>query len=98
MNRDYELSLTIDATNTEFASFYDSKWQSGTTFNTLISVEALDAGAGSKDAFISLSGCKVTEFSSPSPAEGVDEYSVTIKPQTTSAISKDLILFHNPDQ
>ena len=50
---------------------------------------------GSRDAFIVLSGCRLNEFSSPSPLDGIDENTLTIIPKSVSAVSQDVVLAYN---
>ncbi len=92
INRDYELTLTLDANSTWGKTLYETYWQGGSSFNTMI--EAV-ISAGSEQGFFIMSGCKVTAFESPSPAEGINEYSVTITPTNCIINTDDLIEKHN---
>jgi len=92
-NRDYELSLTLDANSVWGKTLYEQYWQGGSTFNAMI--EAV-ISTGSEQGFFVLSGCKITSFESPSPSEGIQEYSATIMPQTCTLSTDDLIQLHNP--
>lgn len=91
--RDYEVTLTVDAESTNAMTLYEDNFQNGDTFNMMIAAEL---SSGSEDGFFIMSGCKITEFESPSPAEGINEYSITIVPQNTIINSADLTQFHNP--
>ena len=93
LNRDYELTLTLDANSSDADTLYNDNWQSGTTFNCMI--ESI-ISAGSEQFFIVMSGCKITSFESPSPSEGINEYNITIIPQTCDITTDDLIENHNP--
>ena len=93
MNREYELTLTVDANTVDAMSLYENSWQSGTEFNAMAEIVL---STGSENAFIIMSGCKITSFESPSPAEGINEYSITIVPQTTAVNTADLIFKHSP--
>lgn len=93
LNREYELTLTLDANSEQGPIFYNNYWLGGSTFNTLLTVSAI---TGSRDLTITMSGCKLTEFSSPSANEGIDEYSLTIVPQTVSAVANDYKSKYNP--
>jgi len=86
-NREYTFDITADSESSQTQTLYDSFWQNGSTFNALLEISA---SAGSKEIFIAMSGCKLTDFNAPSPAEGVDEYTATIMPETVSAIVNDL--------
>ncbi|MCH7560862.1 MAG: hypothetical protein IIC67_05770 [Thaumarchaeota archaeon] len=92
LNRDYELTATLDSTSTNSKKFYDQFFIGGSTFNMML---AVSASTGSKEAFFIMSGCKITSFESPSPDEGINEYSITIMPQTVTVSTNDLIEKHN---
>lgn len=93
LNRTYEVSLTIDANSTWGKVIQEQYWQGGSEFNMMLENVI---SAGSEQGFIIMSGCKVTGFESPSPAEGIDEYSVTITPTSTFIETDDLLEKHNP--
>ncbi|MHA1402013.1 MAG: phage tail tube protein [Candidatus Heimdallarchaeaceae archaeon] len=91
--REYEVTLTLDENNTWGQKLYEQYWQGGSEFNCM--VEAV-INAGSEQGFIIMSGCKITSFENPSPAEGINEYSVTITPKTCTIYSDDYIEKYNP--
>ena len=93
LNRDYELTITLDANSGDADTLYNSNWLSGTTFNCMI--ESV-LSADNEQFFIIMSGCKITSFESPSPAEGINEYSITIMPESCNINTDDLIAAHNP--
>ncbi len=95
-NRDYELSLTLDASSEETDTLYGNYFLSGTSFNAALAIAQADAGAGSRDAWIVLSGCRVTEMSNPTALEETAEQTITIAPQTVNAIISDEIALYNP--
>lgn len=96
LNREYELSLTVNSTFTDMTkTFYANNFRSGTTFNALLEITDASAGAGSRDYFISMSGCRITEMDMPTPNEEVDEATITIIPQSVSMIAEDTITFYN---
>lgn len=92
LNREYEVSLTLDANSTWGQILYQTYWQGGSSFNSMI--EAV-LSTGSEQAFFVMSGCKITAFESPSPAEGINEYTATITPETVIVSTDDLIEKHN---
>jgi len=92
LNRDYELTVTADAESTLGNTMYNNYWNGGSTFNVLLE----GVISANKNIYISLSGCKLTSFGAPSPAEGVNEYSMTIKANSCSAIAKDTLPNYNP--
>ena len=94
-NRDYELALTLDATSERTKSLYDQFFRGGSQFNVLLEISDSTAGAGSRDCFISLSGCKLTEMETPSTNEETNEQEITIVPQSASAVIADLIEKYN---
>jgi len=93
MNRDYEFTCTWDSNTTNSKTLYESYHLGGSEFNMLI---GLVAEAGSKQAFITLSGCVVMSMDTPSPVEGVDEHTITIMPKSCSVQVDDLIFKYNP--
>lgn len=98
LNRDYEFSITMDSERTRIGSFYDVYFRGGSTFNAMI--EIIDAstefGAGSRDLFIMMSGCKLIDMENPTANEGADEQTLTIIPQTCNADVNDTIAHYNP--
>ena len=88
-NRDYELSLTLDANSTWGKTLYEQYYQGGSEFNCMI--EGV-ISAGSEQGFIMLSGCKISSFESPSPSEGINEYSLTAIPTSCNVNVDDLKL------
>lgn len=93
LNRDYELSVTLDANSTWGKIIQEQYWQGGSTFNCMIEA-VLDAG--NEQGFIIMSGCRTTSFESPSPAEGINEYTMTIQPETCNINTDDLVEKFNP--
>ncbi len=93
LNRTYEVSLTMDANSTWGKTIQEQYWQGGSEFNMMLDNVI---SAGSEQGFMIMSGCKVTAFESPSPSEGIDEYSVTITPTETIIDTDDLLAGHNP--
>jgi len=91
-NRDYGLDITLDATSERAKELYDQYFQGGSTFNTMLEITQT---AGSEQVFIIMSGCNVTDMSTPTPAEGVIEYSATIRPANAIANVIDLKQFYN---
>lgn len=93
LNREYELSFTLDANSTWGRKLEEQYWQGGSTFNALF--EGV-ISAGSEQGFITMSGCKITSFEAPSPAEGINEFSITAVPTSTDIDTDDLLELHNP--
>ncbi|MCK5624941.1 hypothetical protein KAI04_03815 [Candidatus Pacearchaeota archaeon] len=93
INRDYELSITMDGNSTWGKTLQEQYWNGGSSFNCMI--ESV-LSTGSEQGFIIMSGCRITSFENPSPAEGINEYSITIMPQSCNINTDDLIELHNP--
>lgn len=91
-NRDYEVSLTIDG-NSRWGTTLQNFYKNGSSFNSIMN---FTISAGSEEANIVMSGCKIMELGAPSPNEGINEYSVTIKPQTVIGNIDDLVQKYNP--
>lgn len=91
-SRDYELSVTMDSDSTKHKALWETYFQDGGTFNTMLEISQ---STGSEELFLIMSGCKLTEFSSPTPSEGIDEFSLTIKPQSVSANVNDFVERYN---
>lgn len=96
INRDYELTMTMDGNSTRRKALQETYFDGGSTFNVLIPIQCTDAGTGSRDYFISMSGCKMIDIDSPSSVEGLDEWSLTIHPETMTVSGADLIQRYNP--
>jgi len=93
LNRDYEFTATIDASSGRAKTLWDSYFIGGSTFNMLMDISV---SAGSRDAFITLSGCKLIDMEMPSSQEGTNEISLTIAPQKMTMSVNDTILKYSP--
>ena len=91
-NRDYSFELTLDATSEWARTLYDTYYQGGSTFNCMLEVSQT---TGSEEAFFIMSGCNITEMSTPTPAEGVIEYGATIRPSNCIVVVNDLVEKYN---
>jgi len=94
LNRDYELTATIDLTSEKSKELYDQYFQGGSTFNMILDINQFSA-VGSKDVLISMSGCKMIDFENSTPMEGVSEATLTVQPTTVSALANDSIQLYN---
>lgn len=93
-NRDYEVSVTLDATSERTKTLYTNYFLPGSTFNMLL---AVSASTGSREMFLTMSGCKLMDMEAPTNAEGdVNEQTLTIMPQTCSVLVNDEIQLYNP--
>jgi hypothetical protein len=96
MNRDYELTLTMNSDSEYMKPYYDQYFMSGITFNAMLDIQDLSAGAGSRNMFIIMSGCKMMDMENPTGNEGINTVTMTIAPQTVNAIGVDTIVKYNP--
>lgn len=94
-NRDYTLQVTMDLDSEKAKTMYDSYFRAGSTFNSILEINQY-AATGSKDCLITLSGCKLVDMPIPTPIEGTNEYTVTIRPQSSTALANDEIFKYNP--
>jgi len=92
-NRDYEITMTADADSGKAKTFYDQYYQGGSTFNMLLTISA---AAGSQEAFLTFSGCTLTDMPDPTANEGINQWSLTIAPQKASVTVNDLTYKYNP--
>jgi hypothetical protein len=90
-NRDYEVSLTIDANEVDTIPLYEENLKGGSEFNMTATFTDVSAGAGSRDATFTLSGCKLTSMENPTTLEGVNEQSITIVPKKVTGLVNDII-------
>lgn len=80
-NRDYTLSVTADLDTANGKTFHDI-YKAGTAFNSDITLSKISTGdTGSQWAEITMSGCVITTFEAPSEVEGVNEYTMEIRPK-----------------
>ena len=90
-NRDYEVTLSLDSNQTDTISLYEANYKGGSEFNAKWVVTDVSAGAGSRNATFTFSGCKVDTMENPTGMEGVDEVSLTIVPKTVDVLINDTI-------
>lgn len=92
LNRDYEVSLTLNGDDVTTKVYYDQYFVGGSTFNMQIWASI---GVGSRDLTITCSGCKMMDMSSPTANEGVAEQTLTISPQKVSAVESSTVQYYN---
>lgn len=90
MNRDYEVTATLNMDDGNARTFYESYYVAGSTFNAELS--ALGA-AGS--LYLVMSGCKMTDMGIPSTLEGVQEQSLTFVPSHVAGSAFDSTVLYN---
>ena len=86
LNRDLELTATLSLDNANAKYWYDNYFIGGSEFVATIS----SIGAPGS-LFITMNGCRINDMEVPSPMEGIVEQTVTINPQSISAIAYDSI-------
>ena len=81
-NRDYTLSVTADLEYNTGEILYEI-YQGGSVFNSDVTLDKTKAAGdnGSQYAVFAMSGCRITEMDAPSAIEGVNELTLTIRPQ-----------------
>lgn len=89
IDRNYELTATLEGEGLNTKSLYDQYYTGGSEFNVLLKI---DASTGSRDAFFTFSGCRITSMDAPSKLSTVNEQSITIKPKTCTLSINDLTL------
>ena len=90
--RDYEISMTLKAQDTNTKTLYDQYFLGGSTFNMLVPVVQ---SAGSEEGMLTFSGCRITDMSAPTTNEAVSEQVVTIVAQTMGATEADSVQYKN---
>lgn len=95
-DRMYELSIQPDAVSERFKIWYDQYFRGGSTFNALLVQTCPEAGAGSRDNVITMSGCRITDMEDPSKTSGVNQHKIIIRPTTVVAVAHDTIVKYNP--
>lgn len=96
LNRDYQVSLTLDGTSEFTKTLYDQHFLGGSLFNMIIDITDAGAGAGSRDVAITFSGCRLIDMEAPQGMEGVNEQTITIQPENAVVLVNDTIEEYNP--
>lgn len=84
-NRENMLEVTLDWDGTIADSIYNNLYKSAGSFNATLDFNA-DNTAGSQHVIFTMSGCYITSTSVPSPLEGPNETTLTIRPEIISAV------------
>ena len=84
MNRVHTVDVTLDWEGTQSELLYNEFYKGGSIFNMVLDMNADGVGAaGSQHATIVMSGCFMQSTPGiPSPAEGLNEVTLTIRPET----------------
>lgn len=94
-SREHEVSFTIQGNATRTKLLYDQYFRGGSEFNLMFEVIDSVYGAGSRSAFFVFSGCRISEMSEPTEAEGVNEQEVTIIPKNCIVDVADTVFIYN---
>lgn len=94
-NREYQLTVTVEGNSQQTKQFYDQFFLGGSEFNAIIDITDATAGAGSRDAFFTLSGCEIVDMDAPNPLEGTNEQTITVEPKSVSILVNDTIENYN---
>lgn len=92
-NREYQLTVTVEGNGAQTKEFYEQYFLGGSTFNAQLKI---DASTGSRDMFLTMSGCSMVDMDSPHGLEGTNEQTLTIEPQTVDVLVNDAIEKYNP--
>lgn len=96
--RDYTVTLTLNAddtnlnTNTVYNQYFMGGMIAGSQFNMIVDMVI---STGSEQGIWTLSGCRVEAMTTPSPNEGVNEQTITIRPQSSSFIEYNTTQYVN---
>ena len=84
----------MDLEGTQADMIYNEFYKGGSSFNLLLDLNADVTAVGSQHARFVMSGCRIVGTGIPSPLEGVNETTITIRPRTVtgSEWSKSTIL------
>ena len=87
--RNHSIELTMDA-NSAWGKTMEDYHKNGSVFNASLALTI----SSTENATFAFSGCKIMEMESASEAEGIDEFSMTIKPQTVSLIGSEATYYN----
>ena len=96
LNRDYELTATLDGTSEQTKALYDQYFRGGSTFNCILEINDASAGAGSRTMMATFSGCRLFPLDAMGANEGTNEQELTIVPKSCSVEVTDLIQKYAP--
>lgn len=96
LNRDYEITATVDGESAQTKTLYDNYFRGGSLFNCAVVVNDTSAGAGSRDMTMTFSGCRMFPLNANSANEGSDEQEFTIIPKTCSVVVNDATAKYAP--
>lgn len=89
--RNYTVTVDLDTNSTWFKKLSDYQ-KNGSVFNAQLAMSQ----AAAENGTFAFSGCIISDISVPTQVEGIDETTITIRPQTVSFIGSDATLLYNP--
>jgi hypothetical protein len=93
INRVIKFNATLNAESSQGKAFYEQYFKGGSSFNSLL---VGTISAGSREVFITMSGCKITEFNTPYPSEAVQTFELVMTPTSITAVESGLTAKYNP--
>ena len=86
--REYSIDLNLESYDANTKTFYDQYYLGGSEFNMQMRYVA---SAGSRDAVLTFSGCRINKMTSPVTNENVQTQVINITPKSCSAVVDDII-------
>lgn len=92
-NRNYTMTVILDADSESIQPFYQQFFLGGSSFNATLDLNAdLHAGVtGSAHATIFMSGCRLFDMTTAAPNTGVSEQTLVVRPQNVNAVVYDTV-------
>ena len=91
--RNYTLSVDLEPTSSKYKIMYDQYFKGGSEFNAILQV---NASTGSRDMFLTLSGCRVLSMPDPHQSTDTEVHTISIKPTSATSLVNDTIELYNP--
>lgn len=86
-NLDFSVNWTVSLDSSKAKDLYDKYFIGGSAFNLLFDATA---STGSRELFLTMSGCRIVGMDDPTGFEGTQEVSISITPSTLSASETSL--------
>lgn len=80
-NRDYTLTVTADLPSEIAKLAYETYYRGGSTFNSTLDLDNDVTAVGSQHTIIRMSGCELMNMDIPSDLEGVNEFTMEVRPK-----------------
>lgn len=89
--RNHTLSLKLDS-NSSWAKVFSDFYQQGSVFNAQL---LLTQNSATEYGAFTFSGCKIVDLSNPTEVEGIDEVTLSIRPQTVTITGSDSVRLYS---